>query len=103
MIIISLLRSYKLASFQELIAQVPDWHFVEIERFDISGVPISRIALKCDEMPPPECELVIEGILDNKQYCQECIKENKFTPLQKHNKTGYCSKHYEVYRAMKRK
>lgn len=95
MIIICLIRSYKLAPLQELINHVPDWSFVEIERFNISGVPISRIALKCTEKPPPECDLAIEAIIEDNHYCPTCLENGKFFRLHKGNTTGYCSNHRE--------
>lgn len=99
MLIICVVRSHRLPLLQEAIAErnkvspVP-WGIFELERLDLAGIPVSRIALLCDEEPPPDCDIAIEAIIQDK-YCVECLKQGKFNRLQSHNLSGYCYPHRE--------
>lgn len=86
------------------------WQLIELEQFDVSGILIAYVALVCTEMPQkvglewdfdPIETLAPDGV----RYCPECLREDKFTPLPPHNKSGYCHKHREsdpVRKAKKR-
>ena len=86
------------------------WQLIELERFDISGIPIARVALVCTEMPLKvglewDFDPIESLIPDTVRYCPECLKEDKFTTLPPHNKSGYCHHHREsdpVRKAKKR-
>ena len=99
MIIICSVHSHRLPLLQEAIVKrnkvspVP-WGIFELERLDISGVPVSRIALLCDEEPPPDKEIAIEAIIRDR-YCAECLKQGVFNKLQKNNHSGWCYKHQD--------
>jgi hypothetical protein len=99
MLVICAIRSHRLPLLQDAIAErnkvspVP-WGIFELERFDIAGIPISRIALLCDELPPDDKEIAIEAIIRDR-YCVECLKQGKFHKLQRHNQSGWCARHQD--------
>ncbi len=101
LIIITALRSYKLETLQQTIAEYnktsPEqpWAMFELERFDIAGIPISRIALLCDEMPPAELSIPIEAVFETPQYCPYCFEQGQYTKLADRNKYGVCRKHQD--------
>ena len=97
MLIICSVRSHRLPLLQEAIAErnkisPTPWGIFELQRFDIAGIPISRIALLCDEEPPPDKEIAIEAVIDQ-DYCAECLKSGTFKKLKSHNHRGYCFVH----------
>ena len=97
MLIICVVRSHRLPLLQEAIAErnkvsPTPWGIFELERLDIAGIPISRIALLCDEEPPPDKEIAIEAIIRDR-YCAECLRQGVFRRLQSHNVSGYCVLH----------
>lgn len=101
MLIIAVVRSHKLEQLQCAIAEYnktdppTPWALVELERFDIAGIPISRIALVCDTAPPPEFEIPIEQIIQTPNYCPHCLELSKWTALNPNNRSGVCRKHQD--------
>lgn len=85
MIHICLVRSHKLKPLQNAIAQLnkqlapgdKPWGLIELERFDVSGMPISRIAFLCDGYPPKELDIPIEATFNDFDYCLDCFAQGK--------------------------
>jgi hypothetical protein len=102
MIIICLVHSYRLRPLKEAIQErnkalpdTPPWSIVELMRFNIAGTPVSRIALLCDQPPPPFAEVAIEAVIDECRYCPICFAEGTFRQLPPQNKSGYCTQHQD--------
>lgn len=100
MIVIAVVRSHRLPQLKEAIAnlnktQSPPWAIFELERDDIAGIPISRIALLCDSLPLDGYEIAIEGVIQEGRYCPTCLEQGKFNALPPHNKSGWCAKHQD--------
>jgi hypothetical protein len=99
MLIVAVIRSDRLSLLQEAIAErnkvsPTEWGIFELERFDIAGIAVSRIALLCDELPPEDKAIAIEAIIQDR-YCPECFKSGKFNRLPGQNKSGWCWEHQD--------
>ena len=97
MLLICFLHQRRLEPLRAALAEQPEdshWGLIELQRLEIGGIPVVRVALLCDSLPPPEWEIPIEAALDIR-YCPECAKEGLFSALPKHNRSGYCSRHVE--------
>lgn len=101
MLVVCLVRSHRLSLLQEAITERNEhaskdnpWGLFELERFDIAGIPVSRIALLCDEEPPPDKEIAIEAVIQER-YCPACFEKGKFNRLPAHNKSGWCAIHQD--------
>lgn len=100
MIYIIVTRSHCLPLLQKAIAEYnkeenPSYPslITELQRFDISGIPVSRCAFVTDLPPPDAVDVVIEAKFSDKDYCPVCLEEGAFNPLGKSNRSGWCAKH----------
>lgn len=73
---------------------------IKLQEYSLSGIPLTRVALICDEPPKiikkKGINFSTEAIIPETRYCIACLVLGKFTPLNTRNNSGYCLEHREL-------